>query len=94
MFDGIYRLLPGELLTYESGRLALVQRQTFADLDKGQKCGDDAVERLEDVMARVVDDLATIDPQAANLLSGGVDSSYIQAHWNTAVGCSSEFRRA
>ena len=30
-------------------------------------------------------DCATIDPQAANLLSGGTDSSFIQAHWNPAL---------
>ena len=35
-------------------------------------------------MGRVMANFAAIDPHAANLLSGGVDSSYIQAHWNTA----------
>ncbi len=86
LFDGIYRLMPGELLSYDAGGLLVQQRQTFADLEEPAKSGEDSVDRLEEVMGRVMADYAAIDPNAANLLSGGVDSSYIQAHWNAAVG--------
>ena len=33
-------------------------------------------------MGRILADCAAIHPHAVNLLSGGVDSSYIQVHWN------------
>ena len=86
LFDGIFRLMPGELLTFDARGLKTEQRQTFADLDEPNKTREESVDRLEEVMSRIMADCATLDPKAANLLSGGVDSSYIQAHWNAAIG--------
>ncbi len=85
LFDGIYRLMPGELLSYGAHGLVVEQRQTFADLEEPGEFGAESVDRLEEAMSRVMTDCATIDPQAANLLSGGTDSSFIQAHWNPAL---------
>ena len=44
--------------------------------------GPDALGRLEETMRQIVSDCSILRPQAVNLLSGGVDSTYIQAHWN------------
>lgn len=82
LFEGIQRLMPGECLQYAAGNLSVVQRQTLADLEEEPISAGEAVERLESTMARVMKDCASIDPRAVVLLSGGVDSSYIQAHWN------------
>jgi asparagine synthase (glutamine-hydrolysing) len=81
LFDGFHRLLPGEQLTWDEGGLTRVQRHTFADLTTSGR-GGDPVEELEATMATVLRDCAAHRPGAANLLSGGVDSSYLQAVWN------------
>jgi asparagine synthase (glutamine-hydrolysing) len=81
LFDGFLRLLPGEEVCWEAGRLTRRQRHTFADL-RGPAVAADAVERLDETMGRVLADCAALRPGTANLLSGGVDSSYLQAVWN------------
>src|SRR5262249_22387612 len=53
-----------------------------ADLRDETPPAGEAVGRLEAVMAAVTADLAQLWPGAANLLSGGIDSSYLQALWN------------
>jgi asparagine synthase (glutamine-hydrolysing) len=82
LFDGFLRLLPGEQVNWEAGRLTRLQRHTFADLRGPATVGADAVERLDETMGRVLADWAALRPGIANLLSGGVDSSYLQAVWN------------
>jgi asparagine synthase (glutamine-hydrolysing) len=81
MFEGYYRLLPGEQVCWDARGLTRVQRQTFADL-----CGEtiednNAVDLLDETMERILLDCAQLRPDTANLLSGGVDSSYLQAIW-------------
>jgi asparagine synthase (glutamine-hydrolysing) len=81
LFEGFFRLLPGEQICWDARGLTRVQRQTFADL-RGETIADgEAVEVLDDTMERVLLDCAQLRPDAANLLSGGVDSSYLQAIW-------------
>jgi asparagine synthase (glutamine-hydrolysing) len=82
LFDGFLRLMPGEQVSWEAGRLTRVQRHTFADLRGPRTVGADAVERLDETMGRVLADCAALRPGTANLLSGGVDSSYLQAVWD------------
>lgn len=82
LFAGIYRLLPGEQVSFADSGLTREQRCTLADLGRPNTVGADAVDRIEDTMAQVMADGASRWPRAANLLSGGVDSSYIQARWN------------
>jgi asparagine synthase (glutamine-hydrolysing) len=82
LFDGWCRLLPGEQVTWSCHGLMRVQRHTFADLRLSEPIRADAVERLDETMGQVLADCATLRPQTANLLSGGVDSSYLQAVWN------------
>src|SRR5262249_1828719 len=62
--------------------LQRVQKQSFAGLKGEPVPKNTAVNALEHVMGQVVGDTARHVPTAANLLSGGVDSSYIQALWN------------
>ncbi len=81
LFDGYYRLLPGEQVTWDGHQLARSRRQTFADLVT-EPIGDGALERLDETMEQVLADCACLRPGTANLLSGGVDSSYLQAIWN------------
>ncbi len=82
LLDGFYRLLPGEEVNWNGRGLVRTQRQTFEDLREGSPVRDGAVERLEETMAEILRDCADHRPDAANLLSGGIDSSYIQAAWN------------
>lgn len=82
LFDGFHRLLPGEQLTRDARGLTRVQRHTFADLRDRPVAAADALDALEATMDEVVRDCAAHRPGTVNLLSGGVDSSYLQAVWN------------
>ncbi len=82
LFADHYRLLPGEQISWDRRGLTRVQRHTFATLQGDTVPAGEAVDRVEEVMAAVLLDCAAVYPDAANLLSGGVDSSYIQAIWN------------
>ena len=59
-----------------------MQRHTFADLRDRPVGATEALDALEATMAEVVRDCAAHRPATVNLLSGGVDSSYLQAVWN------------
>lgn len=82
LFDGVYRLMPGEQVVYDSQGLRRSQRQTFATLRQSVRVHGDAVDQVEETMQRVLAHYAAEFPDTANLLSGGVDSSYLQAVWN------------
>ncbi len=82
LFSDVYRLLPGEQIHWDRRGLTRVQRHTFAALHAEPVPSAEAVERVETVLSAVLRDCAALRPGAANLLSGGVDSSYIQAIWN------------
>jgi asparagine synthase (glutamine-hydrolysing) len=81
LFESFHRLLPGEQLTWDERGLTRTQRHTFADLRETTAIAD-PVECLRETMGSILTDCAAVYPGAANLLSGGVDSSYIQAIWN------------
>jgi asparagine synthase (glutamine-hydrolysing) len=85
LFDGVHRLLPGEQVEWDADGLRRRQRHTFASLIGASIDDKNALECLEETMGRVVGDCAAHQPQTANLLSGGVDSSYLQAVWNRRV---------
>jgi asparagine synthase (glutamine-hydrolysing) len=89
LFAGFHRLLPGEQVVWDCHGLTAVQRQTFADLRQpanAPPASAEALEQLEETMAAVLRDCAALRPGAGNLLSGGVDSSYIQGVWNRLHG--------
>jgi asparagine synthase (glutamine-hydrolysing) len=78
--EGVYRLMPGEQLMFDGRGLSCVQRQTLADFEASSS-GQGFPATVDEAMASVLLAWADTDPRAANLLSGGVDSSYIQAVW-------------
>jgi asparagine synthase (glutamine-hydrolysing) len=82
LFDGFQRLLPGEQVSWDAGVPARAQRQTLGGLIGPERIDADALDRLEETMESVLADQAALRPGTANLLSGGVDSSYLQAVWN------------
>jgi asparagine synthase (glutamine-hydrolysing) len=59
-----------------------VQRHTFSSLRSDPIVASEALDVLEATVTEVVRDCAVHRPGAVNLLSGGVDSSYLQAIWN------------
>src|SRR5262249_1377479 len=79
LFAGFDRPAPGEQVIFDSRRLRCSQRRSFADLRRSARVGPDAVDRIEGTMRQVLTDWAALRPQTATLLSGGVDSSYLQA---------------
>ncbi len=82
LFEDIYRLLPGEEIQWDRRGLKRRQRHTFASLLGETIPASEAMERTEAMLDAVLRDCRSHRPGAANLLSGGVDSSYIQAVWN------------
>ncbi len=82
LFDGIYRLLPGEQVSWATTGMERVQRQTFGSLVGDAVESHSAVAQLETTMDAVLGDCVARDAGAVNLLSGGVDSSYLQVVWN------------
>src|SRR5262249_34958516 len=82
LFDGFYRLMPGEQIVYDLHGIRRTQRETFAGLRHSIPINGHAGEQLEDTMRQVLAHYAAEQPGTANLLSGGVDSSYLQAVWN------------
>jgi asparagine synthase (glutamine-hydrolysing) len=86
LFADFQRLLPGEELCWDARGLTRRQRHTFAHLrTDGPRSTDEALAALEQTMSAVLLDCAALRPGAANLLSGGVDSSYLQSVWNRHV---------
>jgi asparagine synthase (glutamine-hydrolysing) len=82
LFDGHFRLLPGEQVCWDARGLTRTQRHTFGDLVGRPVVAEGALDALDATMAEVVGDCAAHRPGAVNLLSGGVDSSYLQSVWN------------
>lgn len=85
LFEGVYRLMPGELIVFESGRLRRSQHRTLGDLEGPRRLGREAVDLVDETLGRIVDEGAGLRPRAAGLLSGGVDSTYLQALWNRSL---------
>ncbi len=85
LFNGIYRLMPGEILIFDRSGLRLRQVQTLESLMFQHPLSGDPVDLIDDVLGTVVGDCARFNPKTVNLLSGGVDSSYLQLLWNRAL---------
>ncbi|MFQ3594223.1 MAG: asparagine synthase C-terminal domain-containing protein, partial [Gemmataceae bacterium] len=85
LFEGIERLLPGEQLEWEYGQWRRFQRHSFATLRGTPISARDALEQTDATMTAILRDIEAHRPNVANLLSGGVDSSYIQAIYNQEI---------
>jgi asparagine synthase (glutamine-hydrolysing) len=77
----IFRLMPGEMVILDGRVVRREQRQTFASFLSTRHV-DDALTSIENCLRRILQGYAIADPRTVNLLSGGVDSSYLQALWN------------
>ncbi len=86
LFEGIYRLQPGELLEFDGNQLLRTQRRRLGNLVRPSVKSEDFVESLESTMLQVIRDIESIDKGTVNLLSGGVDSCYLQSAWNRVCG--------
>lgn len=82
LLRGFYRLLPGEEVCSDAGGFHSRQRQKLGDWQGEGRLRRDALDELDATMSRVVSDCAALDAESINFLSGGVDSSYLQVHWN------------
>ena len=87
LFDGVYRLMPGEQLSW-SPRQGLRRsfRQTMDELRLPEPPRGDPVGRVEATLTEILTDYAALRPATGNLLSGGVDSSYLQLLWKRVAG--------
>ena len=84
LFKNIFRVMPGEQACFRKNNVDLSQLQTF-DTMIGPKIVN-CVEFLECMMQEVISEYARTYPRLSNLFSGGVDSSYVQAHLTRYLG--------
>ena len=83
LFKNIYRIHPGELLVWNRGKTQIQRIQTVSDFLEPHCTNEpESVERLEATMTEVFRDWFERYPNTAGLLSGGVDSTYLQMKWN------------
>lgn len=85
LFQGIYRLLPGELLVAERGRVRVAQKRTVADYLAHESSGPATPDIVEQTLCTVISETVSRHRSVANLFSGGVDSSLLQAVANRLV---------
>ena len=79
----VFRLSPGELVVFDGQSVRSEQVTTFRDFDESRKTNEaESIERIDSVTAEIMRDWGNLYPNTANLLSGGIDSTYLQVHWN------------
>jgi len=82
LFQNVRRVLPGQSLRLSRDDFKIEQEQTFADLTSPQSVSsEEAVGQWNGLFDSVHRDIEQIDPAAVTLLSGGVDSCMVHAHW-------------
>ena len=83
LINEVFRLSPGELVVFDGECVRAEQVTTFRDLDEPRKTNEaESIERVEAVTTEILRDWGSLYPNSANLLSGGIDSTYLQVHWN------------
>jgi asparagine synthase (glutamine-hydrolysing) len=92
LFQGLYRLLGGELVTLEAEGMRRVMLRPLDMLVEGPPIRDAAEQLFDGVMEQILRDCRTAAGlrRASNMLSGGVDSSLIQAIWCRAARAAGE----
>ena len=84
MFDGIHRLMPGEQIIVDQHGMQRDLIQSIRTFQGERRFEHDATDAIDNTMSQVVSDIAQVSPSASVLMSGGVDSSYLQAKWSQA----------
>ena len=83
LINEVFRLSPGELVVFDGECVRAEQVTTFRDLDEPRKTNEmESIERVEAVTTEILRDWGSLYPISANLLSGGIDSTFLQVHWN------------
>jgi asparagine synthase (glutamine-hydrolysing) len=86
-FGGIRKLAPGEMLVYEAGeaRIDRYWRLDFSETD--EDCPEEeALERLDSLLAEATRDRLVADVPLGAFLSGGIDSSLVVSYMAEAAG--------
>ena len=82
LVKNVWRLLVGQSVEVQLGDAKVRQEQTLADLTQSFQCtSEEAIDRTGELFDQIHRDIAVVDPAAATLLSGGVDSCTMHAHW-------------
>ena len=85
-FTGIRKLAPGEVLTYERGR---VEISRYWELDHSKKApqasDDETVARLDDLLRQATEMRLIADVPLGAFLSGGIDSSLVVSYMAEAA---------
>lgn len=84
LFQGVFRVRPGEFVRITRGTASWRLLQTFQDLVDPTLRTRDAVDEVESSLQTVISEHAALDPDTVNFLSGGVDSTLLQALWKAA----------
>ncbi|MDR2117148.1 MAG: asparagine synthase [Planctomycetaceae bacterium] len=83
LFDNIFKLLPGELVSWKAGILQRQQLLTMPMFEESHKTDEkESVDRTEFILDKILTDWYSRKPNSAVLLSGGVDSMILQVYWN------------
>jgi len=79
----VFRLSPGELVVFDGETVRAEQVTTLRDFDESRKTNEtESIERVNAVTTEILRDWGSLYPNSANLLSGGIDSTYLQVLWN------------
>lgn len=84
-FQGIKRVMPGDLLKFEPGMVNHDKIRTFDDFRGTVSVDRDVVGQVDDTLGAAVQSCVAAYPSSAILLSGGVDSTLLLSHWNQRV---------
>ncbi|MGL4942550.1 MAG: asparagine synthase-related protein [Thermoguttaceae bacterium] len=95
LFQNVARVVPGEIVSFVRGAVKSERVLQVADLLESQPMSEsDAIDRLESTTQELMRDWYAGTPQSAVLLSGGVDSTYIQVNWNRMLRQHSQSARS
>ena len=76
-FEGIHKLAPGELLVYMDGEARVRRWWSLDHTEKSAPSEDEAVERLDEMLAEATRLRMIADVPVGAFLSGGIDSSLV-----------------
>jgi len=81
MFDGIFKLSPGELIIFERGQIARQERYWRPHMDTSRRLVNypDTVRRVRELVEQAVETRMVSDVPVGAFLSGGVDSTAVVA---------------
>jgi asparagine synthetase B (glutamine-hydrolysing) len=83
LFRGIQSVLPGEQVRISQRGVSTLQRMDISDMI-GPRIND-CEEALEHEMTKIMAEYSATYPDIVNIFSGGVDSSYVQAHMSRLI---------